>query len=422
MASAIPSAHFNDKSVLSVRANTVYQLPGLSAALGRTLGLVVAAAAVATQFQREFLRATFMPDLAAEPLRFMFVFWMVASVAALMVVLGASFRNARARTHGESTSRFDTEILEKLAMHAALGNQGAEVTRLAGIDRAGVARALTALIPSIRGYQSERLVRLEASLGLDARGSHTHRTHVAMAPSRRRGGSFVRFRGPDHSNYHAPTDYIALASTDEMERVAAASSLIRTGEDAALRRVLAFAATQPITIRALLAEELRSHLLELDPAAIRDLLERDDPRQTAAILEIIVVWQRVFEVPSVIALLEASDPQVRALALRALPIIAGVSGWEQRVCGAFTSPDPEVRAAAAFAAGQLKLGQAAPLLNAALRDTKTGVALAAAHALARLGDAGVALLKRAIEEGGSGTSAAMEAIEFHNSKKSRGLS
>jgi len=48
------------------------------------------------------------------------------------------------------------------------------------------------------------------------------------------------------------------------------------------------------------------------------------------------------------------------------------------------------------------------------------VALAAAHALARLGDAGVALLNRAIEEGGSGASAALEAIEFHSSKKSRG--
>jgi len=283
-----------------------------------------------------------------------------------------------------------------------------------------VARALTALIPSIRGYQSERLVKLQASLGLDARGSHSHRTQGATAPSRMRGSFFIRRRGADHSNYHAPTDYIALASTDEIERVAAASSLIRTGEDAALRRVLAFAATQPITIRALLAEELRSHLLELDPAAIRDLLERDDPRQTAAILEIIVVWQRVFEVPSVIALLEASDPQVRALALRALPIIAGVSGWERQVCGAFASSDPEVRAAAAFAAGQMKLEEAAPMLKASLSDTDGGVALAAAHALARLGDGGVALLNRAIEEGGNGSSAAIEAIELNGSKRSRG--
>jgi hypothetical protein len=415
MTSAIPSPHFDSVSVMSVRSCPVHRLPGLSAAFGRAFGLALAAVAVAAQFQRHILRATFMPALNTEPLRIMFVFWMVASVAALMVVVGAASRNARARRRAESNSRLETEILETLAMHAALGNQAAAVTRLAAIDRPSTARALKAMIPSIRGYQSERLVKLEASLGFDARGAHHDRMQQVQTGSSARGRFSARRSDSHHAMYRAPTDYVALASTEEAERVAAASSLIRTGEDAALRRALAFAATQPITIRALLAEELRAHLLELDPAGICELLDRSEPHQLAAILEIIVVWQRVFEAPSVVELLKASDPAVRALALRALPIIAGATGWEDHVCGALSSSDPEVRAAAAFAAGQMKLGRAAPMLSAALSDTRSGVAVTAAHALARLGDAGAAILNRAIEEGGNCAEAAMEAIEFRNS-------
>jgi HEAT repeats len=418
MTSAIPSPHFGAVSAGSVRTNLVHRLPGLPAAFGRAFGLALAAAAVATQFERDILRSTFMPALNTEPLRFMFVFWMVASVAALVVVVGATARNARARARAESSRRLETEILEKLAMHAALGNQAAAVTRLAGIDRASTARALTAMIPSIRGYQSERLIKLEASLGFEARGSHHRRRQPGETGSPGRSAFSSRRRDAHHAMYRAPTDYVALASTEEAERVAAASSLIRTGEDAALRRVLAFAATQPITIRALLAEELRPHLLELDPAGIRELLDRSEPHQLAAILEIIVVWQRVFEAPSVVELLAASDPTVRALALRSLPIIAGVTGWESHVCGALSSSDPDVRSAAAFAAGQLNLGSAAPMLSEALSDSRSDVAVTAARALARLGDAGAAILKRAIQAGGGYAEVALEALEFGNSRES----
>jgi HEAT repeat protein len=78
---------------------------------------------------------------------------------------------------------------------------------------------------------------------------------------------------------------------------------------------------------------------------------------------------------------------------------------------ALSSSNSEVRAAAAFAAGRLKFAAAVNPLTAALRDFEPAVASAAGQALARLGPAGRAALRSAIERGGDSADASIEALE-----------
>ena len=349
-------------------------------ALAQTLFLLMAIAAIAENFQRGRLRQHFIPGVIYEPLQFLLVFLMVASIATSLFVLVAVLRLALAQVREGSAGRRKSEILEKLAMHAALGNQLTALRALAARDPRAVEHALRAFMPSIRGYQSERLVELEVLLGFEAR---RFRYRTSDRPTRRERKSLRRFTKSGMQDHQ--TLYAVLAGGDEAERVVAASTLIRTAESAALTRVLTFATTQSFSIRALLAEELRAHLLELDHAAINELLDSDDPHQVAATLEILVAWQRVFEVPSFGKLLKALDARVRASALRALTLIAGILDAEPEVCSALSSSDYEVRAAAAFAAGRLKFVAAINPLTAALRDSQEVVVIAAAQALARLG-------------------------------------
>ena len=58
------------------------------------------------------------------------------------------------------------------------------------------------------------------------------------------------------------------------------------------------------------------------------------------------------------------------------------------------------------------------MLSEALSDSRNDVAVTAARALARLGDAGAAILKQAIEAGGGCAEVALEALEFSNSRES----
>jgi hypothetical protein len=368
--------------------------------------MVMAIAAIADTFQRGSLREHFIPSVIDEPLRLMLAFLLVAGTAASLVILVASLCFALAQIREGSAGRRKSEILERLAMHAALGNQSTALEALAKRDPRAVERALAEFIPSIRGYQSERMVELEVFLGFEARRFKYRTSHRPTRSERKSLRRYAKAGVQDRQ-----TLYAVLAGADEGERVVAASTLVRTAESAALARVLAFATTQSLSIRALLAEKLRAHLLELDPAAINDLLDCDDPHQVAATLEILVAWQRVFEVPSFAKLLKAADARVRALALRALPLIAGVLDAEPLVCFALSSSNSEVRAAAAFAAGRLKFAAAVNPLTAALRDFEPAVASAAGQALARLGPAGRAALRSAIERGGDSADASIEALE-----------
>jgi hypothetical protein len=303
-------------------------------------------------------------------------------------------------------SRRQSEILEKVAMHTALGNQAGNLAKIASRDPRGVERVLAAFIPAIRGYQGDRLANLGVVLGFGVRRSR----YRPSDGDPRRARKLIRYAEIGGGTHH-PMLHVALADADETVRAAAAVALVRTAEDSALERVLAFATTQSRTVRALLAEELRPHLLKVDPAAMSELLDSGDPRRVAAVLEMIVAWQRVFDLSPLGKLLTDSDMAARVLALRALPLIAGIPNAEPAVLAALSSSDAEVRAAAAFAAGRLKCGAAVQLLIAALRDPKAAVATSAARALAAFGIAGRAALEREIAEGGDAADAAIEALE-----------
>ncbi|MEO6487859.1 MAG: HEAT repeat domain-containing protein, partial [Thermoanaerobaculia bacterium] len=103
------------------------------------------------------------------------------------------------------------------------------------------------------------------------------------------------------------------------------------------------------------------------------------------------------------------DPAVRVRALQALPYVANAT--HSAVGDALLDAQPEVRAAAAVAAGKLRLADLSDALVSVLADPIGDVASAAAFALAVLPD-GVSRLQHAVSSGNRRAAAvAFEALE-----------
>lgn len=126
--------------------------------------------------------------------------------------------------------------------------------------------------------------------------------------------------------------------------------------------------------------EARGHLLE----ALRG--GRSEGERLAAMEALGCLTEQ----PEVVAAIERADggsPQVRAAALRAMGRSGDVARWSAAVVRSLGARETEVALAAAWAAGELGLREAAPQLAALLseRGTSTASAVRAAEALGRVG-------------------------------------
>jgi hypothetical protein len=123
-------------------------------------------------------------------------------------------------------------------------------------------------MPTIHGYQRELLAGLAVMLDLAA--SPTRRQ---VADGARRGERLVLARLS--AGTVAPELFAALTDPFEAFRLEAALALIRSGERRGSKRALAFCDDRAPSVRALLAEETRSHLPELGAS---DLMPASRPR------------------------------------------------------------------------------------------------------------------------------------------------
>jgi hypothetical protein len=161
--------------------------------------------------------------------------------------------------------------------------------------------------------------------------------------------------------------------------------------------------------RAVLVEQLEHHALILAYDQIPRALASDDPSFVTAALDMLRAWKRMLPVPDVEKVLRHPDAAVRIRALQALPYV--VNATHSAVFDALHDAHAEVRAAAAVAAGKLRLAELSDALVRALSDPARDVACAAAFALAVLPD-GVAKLQQAVSGGNRpAAGAAFEALE-----------
>src|SRR5207245_10691534 len=93
--------------------------------------------------------------------------------------------------------------------------------------------------------------------------------------------------------------------------------------------------------------------------------------------------------------IDSGDAIVRAVALRAAPY-ASTDRINGKIVSRISDEAPLVRRAAAVAAGKPRMEEAIPQLLARLQDSDERVAVAAARALATMGEPGLALLEKEV--------------------------
>jgi hypothetical protein len=299
------------------------------------------------------------------------------------------------RRRARRAQRIDPRIGEKLALYAVGADEFAELERLARRYPANFERCILEFVGSIRGGERARLCALADRLGVVKRWTRRARS---IRPARR----LAAITSLEELGVASAPKVIhaALADRDEDVRIEASRALIRSGADDDIRESLAFATTQPPLVRAVLAEDLKQHVEVLCKGAIQQLLKSTDTARVLATLEIIESWQK------------HPEDAVRAQALRVLPYAAGDEDARNDVIPGLEDESPGVRAAAAAAAARMQLSAAVKPLAQCLHDRRGEVALAAAFALAQLGEAGLSTLEREIlSDDRAAATVALEALE-----------
>lgn len=163
-------------------------------------------------------------------------------------------------------------------------------------------------------------------------------------------------------------------------------------------------ATASLFDRALLAHDTRSHAIELAQREIPRALASGEETSMIAALDLLRAWRLALTVPNFAEALTHESAEVRRRAFLALPY---VSVDPSAIATGLRDLSPLVRAAAANAAGKLRIADAVPSLEPLLGDPHHDVALAAAFALATTPAGHEALQRRVL----AGNRIAFEAIE-----------
>ncbi len=299
------------------------------------------------------------------------------------------------------------EILDRLAKHATQSNQLSELKRLCRNHPDEVEACLDELSPSIVGAARDRLAQLAIELKLAQRWEnqyHSGSVETRLQAITRLGGLAWLY----------PTTTLLRALEDEENsiRIEAMRILMRSGGRAEAEIAFEFALTQPLLVRAILCEDLRPHALTLCERVLPRALASGDARLVRTALELFGAWRKVLPLPDFPLLLRHADPEVRAMAFRALPYVAGMPEVQTQVLSGLADKDERVKIAAALAAGRMKVDSALPLLSRLLRETRSEIVLVAAYALAEMGPCGTTILEDGICSPSPVTAgAALEALE-----------
>jgi len=298
------------------------------------------------------------------------------------------------------------EIQSCLAAHANGENRRKRLALFLRRYPEVVETSLFAFLSSLRGMERERLQKLAADLGLVA--SWTKRFRSGRVSKRRRALELLAVTGsPEAMGVFRR----ALDDRDEWLRVMASRALVAGGNVREVHRSFEFALRQTPAVRSLVAEDLKPHMQILAARALPQVLRSGDKSLVLAALDIIWGWGRAVPVAEVSGLIDSGDAIVRAVALRAAPY-ASTDDINGKIVSRISDEAPLVRRAAAVAAGKRRIEEAIPQLLARLQDSDERVAVAAARALATMGEPGLALLEKEVVMGApDAASVALEALE-----------
>ena len=204
----------------------------------------------------------------------------------------------------------------------------------------------------------------------------------------------------------------ALNDDDPAVRAEASRALLVLGDPDSVDSVFRSVLRESLLTRALLADDLKRHAVVLLANTVPSVLEKATTEEAARCFEILIAWRRAMPSFDIHAWLSSdSDRVLQPLVLALLPYVFIDDSVEEYVAGALESSELDVQCAAAEAAGSLRFERLIPTLADALGGDKR-LAVAAAKAIAQMGEAGERSLEKLVIGPDRNTAAlAMEALE-----------
>jgi len=276
-----------------------------------------------------------------------------------------------------------------------------------------VEQCLSELLLRVRGVASVRLTSLTAELGLV--NSWKRQARSRLVSKRRDAITRLGLLAGD-----AARDALVQALDDPHDEVKleASRALISAGGMAEVAAVFRTALRDSLLVRAILTEALRPYAPLLCESAVPDALAGKDARTVRIALEIVRAWRKSMPLAGVQPLIRHTDGAVRAAALAIVPQLASPRELEPDLLECLADEEESVRAAAAGAAGEMRLASALPALEACLHRGGPDATISAAYAIARIGEQGWRILEKLILGSRSpAADAALEALEQARSER-----
>lgn len=330
----------------------------------------------------------------------------------VLAILIAASRRAKEEITDAAAARVRPEIDKALIAYVAGRTDLGEIERYFKSHPRTLEAALLATQGALSGDSRDRLLNLTIDLQLlqrwckEARSSNLTKRRIALSRL-----AAVSVHAPARS---LAGDVLldALEDPDGEARLEAARSLIHTGEMDVVSEVFRLATTQPLIVRAILADDLRHYAIELCETAVPEALRSDRPERVRATLEILAAWERALPLTGLAPLAESKDLKLRVLALKVLPLAPATRDGADAVLRALVDENEDVAMAAAGAAARMKLENAMVPLARCLRQGRVNLSRAAAAALSALPPRGWETLEELSRYPNPITaSASMEALE-----------
>ena len=327
-------------------------------------------------------------------------------IIALLVLCSLAIKFVRKR-RDVRWERARPRILEKASAYLAGTDCAAELLAIRRRDPDAVEQCIAELLSRVQGAARTRLSRLAADLGLVEAWVRRYRSR-----SRSRRAAAIRRLGLLDGNAATGTLLRALSDSDDEIKLEASRALIRRNGPEETNAVFQTAVSESLLVRAVLVEALRPQARMLCQSALPAALANPDAAAVRTALQIVRAWGKVLPLDGVRPLAGHADPTVRAAALAVVPQLADAAGFEPEIRRGLADPDEGVRAAAAWAAGKLRLAATASDLERCLEGGGAEATVAAAYALARIGPEAWPRLDAQVRRGRSAAAtASLEALE-----------
>ena len=350
--------------------------------------------------------------MTAAILKIVLVLLGIYAYAVLYLFVAALIARSRQQKRKQAAEMVRPEIARALVEYVAGNEDLTAIRAFAETHREELEDGLLQYQAALSGGGRDRLADLAIELSLVQRWCQETRSRSVAR--RRTALSRLAMVAAHEPSRRVASDTLleALDDSDREARLEAARTLIHSGDTEVIVEIFRLATTQPMIVRAVLADDLRRYALDLCQAAVPAALESGDNRRVQAALEILAAWERALPLTGMAALARHRDPAIRVLALKVLPLVPASRDGADAVLEGLGDTEDEVAAAAAAAAARLKLDAAMVPLARCLRLGKINLARSAAAALAGMPPRGWETLEELSRSANAITaSAALEALE-----------